>query len=87
MAHAAGLPARTITGLVYAEAAGPGFYFHAWNEVLVDGYWQRVDPTLGTTRVAATHIPFPEGTRAFLEAYAAFAIEGIEVRDLVYSDS
>jgi hypothetical protein len=87
MARAAGLPARTITGLAYAEEAGPGFYLHAWNEVLVEGYWRRVDPTLGTSRITATHIPFPAGPNGFLEAVAAFSGHRIEVRELVYSES
>jgi hypothetical protein len=87
LAHAAGLSARTVTGLVYAEDTGPGFYVHAWNEVLVGDRWHSVDPTLGSTWVGATHIPFPAGDTAFLRAYAAFAGHEIEIRELIYAGS
>jgi len=40
LARAAGLPARAVAGLVYANAR---FYYHAWPEVYLDG-WVAVDP-------------------------------------------
>lgn len=43
LARAAGIPARVVVGLVYLEGA---FYYHAWNEVDLDG-WMPVDPTFG----------------------------------------
>jgi len=55
MCRAAGIPTRVAVGLVYAEHL-QGFGFHMWNEVLVDGRWVAIDPTLNQTEVDATHL-------------------------------
>ncbi|MGH3630720.1 MAG: transglutaminase-like domain-containing protein, partial [Sciscionella sp.] len=57
MARAAGLPARTAAGLVYA---GDRFYFHAWAEVYLNG-WVPVDPTLGQFPADAAHLRLSHG--------------------------
>ena len=82
VARALGLPAVTVTGLTYGEVDGPGFYLHAWNEVIVDGAWVAVDPTWNLTRVDALHIPLPNSSVRFLAAYAEmnkmdFAVESV----------
>lgn len=71
LARTLGIPARSITGLVYDDVAGPGFYLHAWSEVAIDGEWVGVDPTIGQMPIDATHIPFPDTDTGFLRAYAA----------------
>ena len=50
--RAAGVPSRVTTGFAGGEYRDNAGYFlvtnaraHAWNEVLIDGMWQRVDPT------------------------------------------
>lgn len=50
--RAAGVPTRVTTGFAGGEYRDTAGYFlvtkaraHAWNEVLIDGMWQRVDPT------------------------------------------
>ncbi len=50
--RAAGVPTRVTTGFAGGEYRDKAGYFlvtkaraHAWNEVLIDGMWQRVDPT------------------------------------------
>jgi len=50
----AGLPARVIVGFRYGDLNQIGDFLivrhnhaHAWSEVYINGYWQRVDPTLG----------------------------------------
>ncbi len=73
LARTMGIPARGVTGLVYDDVAGPGFYLHAWSEVAIDGQWVGVDPTTGQMPVDATHIPFPSTDTGFLRAYAALA--------------
>lgn len=40
----AGLPAHTVLGLV--AGVGGRFYYHAWNEVYVDGLWRQGDAFL-----------------------------------------
>jgi transglutaminase-like putative cysteine protease len=50
--RAAGIPARVVTGYQGGEMAPDGEYMivrqsdaHAWTEAIVDGRWQRFDPT------------------------------------------
>jgi len=84
LARALGLPARTVTGLAYAEDAGPAFYLHAWNEVAVDGQWRSVDPTFDQIDPDATHIRFSDSDSAYLRAYAALPDMRFKVREVGY---
>lgn len=52
LARAAGLPARTVAGLL---AAGTHFYYHTWAEVYL-GDWVAVDPLLGQFPADAGHV-------------------------------
>ena len=56
-ARSVGVPARTIFGLAYRDAAQPKMMFHAWNEVFLEGRWQSVDPTWNQTEIDASHLP------------------------------
>ncbi len=60
LARAAGVPAREVAGLIYADLPKPGFYFHQWATVWV-GEWMDVDPTFHQTYADATHIKLSEG--------------------------
>ncbi|MGH7531273.1 MAG: transglutaminase-like domain-containing protein [Gemmatimonadales bacterium] len=52
LARAAGLPARTVSGLIYLDGR---FYYHAWAEVhLAD--WVAVDPAFGQYPADASHV-------------------------------
>ena len=57
IARAAGIPAKTVVGVVYLRGA---FYYHAWSEVWI-GDWVSLDPTLNQFPADATHIKFLEG--------------------------
>jgi hypothetical protein len=57
LARAAGLPARTAAGLLYA---GGRFYHHAWAEVYL-GDWVAVDPTFGQFPADAAHLRVTTG--------------------------
>jgi transglutaminase-like putative cysteine protease len=62
MARSVGIPTRTVSGLVCGELVpGEGLVFgaHAWNEVVLDGFWVPVDATWNETTTNATHIRFP----------------------------
>ncbi len=59
LAKAAGIPARTVSGIVYA-ADYKGFLYHAWPEVWA-GEWVAMDPTFGQDIADATHIKLTEG--------------------------
>lgn len=75
LARAAGLPAREISGLVYASDLERSFVWHAWAEVLVDGHWVAVDPTFGEAPANATHIKLGTERDARWVAYSKLKIE------------
>ncbi|MEM7008026.1 MAG: transglutaminase-like domain-containing protein [Thermodesulfobacteriota bacterium] len=60
MARAAGIPTKTVLGVMYYDNS---FYYHAWNEVLLDN-WVAVDSTYGQFPADATHIKLIEGNFA-----------------------
>ena len=57
LARAAGLPARSASGLALV---GGKFYYHAWPEVWL-GEWVAVDPTFGQFPADAAHLRFVTG--------------------------
>jgi len=61
LARAAGIPARTVSGLMYMGDKERRFGGHAWNELLIDGKWLPVDAVWGQLGVDATHISFGHG--------------------------
>jgi transglutaminase-like putative cysteine protease len=65
LCRAAGIRAREVKGLVYANygQGGPGLYWHAWAEVKVGNDWIAVDPTFGQDIADATHVTLGRGTR------------------------
>lgn len=80
LARAAGLPARELSGLVYASDFEQRFVWHAWAEVAVDGRWWAVDPTFGEVPADATHIKLGSDRDARWVAYGKLAIEIIDRR-------
>jgi transglutaminase-like putative cysteine protease len=57
LARAAGLPSRTVSGLIYLNGR---FYYHAWPEVYL-GDWVAVDPTFDQYPADALHLRFAIG--------------------------
>jgi hypothetical protein len=57
LARAAGIPAKTVVGVVYLRGA---FYYHAWSEVWI-GDWVSLDPVLNQFPADVTHVKFLEG--------------------------
>ncbi len=57
LARAAGIPAKTVVGMVYLRGA---FYYHAWSEVWL-GEWISLDAVLNQFPADVTHIKFLEG--------------------------
>jgi len=55
LAKSIGLPTREIGGYAYMPDIA-GFGGHAWNEVVIDGYWQGVDATWNIWLPSLTHI-------------------------------
>lgn len=60
LARSVGVPTRIAIGIVWSDEL-EGFYYHAWPEVLVDGRWVWIDPTLGQELADATHIKLLNG--------------------------
>jgi hypothetical protein len=64
LARAAGVPARTVGGVLYTQER---FHYHAWAEVYL-GRWVGVDPLLGQLPADAAHVPLlPDGLEAEAE--------------------
>jgi transglutaminase-like putative cysteine protease len=57
LARAAGIPAKTVVGVVYLNGA---FYYHAWSEIWL-GNWISLDSVLNQFPADVTHIKFLEG--------------------------
>lgn len=57
LARAAGIPAKTVVGIVYLRDA---FYYHAWSEVWL-GEWVSLDSVLNQFPADVTHVKFLEG--------------------------
>ena len=57
LARAAGIPAKTVVGIVYLRGA---FYYHAWSEIWV-GEWVSLDSVLNQFPADVTHVKFLEG--------------------------
>jgi hypothetical protein len=60
LARAAGIPAREVTGLAYANEDPPAFAWHAWAEIHNGRQWISIDPMWGQVFVDATHIKFSD---------------------------
>ena len=56
LARAAGIPSRELSGIINYEENK--FALHAWNEVVINGYWYPVDPTWNYIVPPLTHIKF-----------------------------
>jgi hypothetical protein len=57
LARAAGIPAKTVVGVVHLRGA---FFYHAWSEVWL-GEWVTVDSVLNQFPADVTHVKFLEG--------------------------
>ncbi|HKY09513.1 MAG TPA: transglutaminase-like domain-containing protein [Candidatus Binatia bacterium] len=57
LARAAGIPAKTVVGVVHMRDA---FYYHAWSEIWL-GEWISLDSVLNQFPADVTHVKFLEG--------------------------
>ncbi len=60
LARSLEIPCREVDGLVYLGDWCKGFGMHAWNEVVIDGYWTPVDASVGASPIDPFYIRFPE---------------------------
>ena len=89
MCRAQGIPARVVTGLVYANHLG-GFGFHMWNEVYVNRRWVAVDSTFDQSQVDAVHIKLSDTSLDGVSPFETFLavsrvmgklkLEAVEIR-------
>lgn len=59
LARSIGIPTKICAGIVYHN---DGFYYHAWNEVFVEGQWYPIDATLNRIEMDAAHVKLAEGS-------------------------
>ncbi len=79
LARAAGLPCRIATGVAYMNGR---FYYHAWNEVLLDRAWRPVDATFGENPAGALRLRLATGEIAEQYRIAGLAGKiGVRIRD------
>jgi len=66
LCRAAGVPARTALGLIYAPTRDGKavFAFHMWFEVFVEGRWLALDATLGKGSVGPGHLKIADASWA-----------------------
>jgi len=77
LARRAGIPTRIAAGVTYHAGA---FYYHAWNEVCLDGHWLSLDTTINQLPADVTHIRFVNGeTDEQIKIGALLGKLGIEV--------
>jgi hypothetical protein len=60
LARAEGIPARTVSGFYYLGDREQAFGGHAWDDVVLDGRWVGVDPTLDEVELDGAHIHLEE---------------------------
>ncbi len=58
LARSAGIPTKIAAGVVYHKNA---FYYHAWNEVCIEGRWISIDTTTMQFPTDVSHLKFVEG--------------------------
>jgi transglutaminase-like putative cysteine protease len=89
MCRAAGIPARVVVGLVYAETLG-GFGFHMWDEVYVNRRWVAIDAAFKQSEVDAVHVKLTDTSLAGVSPFETFlsivqvanklSLEPVEIR-------
>ncbi len=82
LSRAVGLPSREVSGFLYMGDTWKSFGGHAWNEVLLDGYWVPVDATLNQVDADATHICLgtdKESSNNLLKTFGKLHFKLIEV--------
>lgn len=77
LARRAGIPTRVAAGVTYHAGS---FYYHAWNEVCLDGRWISLDTTKNQLPADVTHLRFVNGeTDEQIKIGALLGKLGIEV--------
>jgi hypothetical protein len=84
LARALGIPAREVSGLVYASDDEQAFGWHAWAELHDGRRWISVDPMFHQLLVDATHIKLSDGNKDQLGPLMGrlrIEVEEFELRD------
>jgi hypothetical protein len=83
LARAAGLPAREVSGFVYMGDDLKAFGGHAWNEVLLDGYWVPIDASMNSIDIDAAHVCLGvdrDSTNTLLKTFGKLQFKLVEVK-------
>jgi len=77
LARSVGIPCRIVAGVTLQAGA---FYYHAWNEVCLDGHWLSLDTTRNQIPADLSHIKFVQGeTEAMIKITGLIGKLAIEV--------
>jgi hypothetical protein len=82
LARAAGIPAREVSGFAYMGDSQKAFGGHAWNEVVLDGYWHPIDASTGAFEPDAARLCIgcdQKGSAAFLKNFGSLSLRLIDV--------
>lgn len=83
LARAAGLPAREVSGFAYMGDSQKSFGGHAWNEVVIDGFWHPIDASTGAVDPDAARICLgsdQDGGLNFLRNFGSLSVRLIDVQ-------
>lgn len=79
LARAVGIPARSVSGIMYCGDEMPAFAFHAWPEIYV-GKWVGLDPAWNEPLIDATHIKLGHSSRSTMQLMGRLKIQILESR-------
>lgn len=83
LARAAGIPSREVSGFVYMGDDYKAFGGHAWNEVVLDGYWVPIDASMNSVDLDAAHICLGvdrDSSGSMLKTYGKLSLKLVEVK-------
>jgi hypothetical protein len=78
LARAQGIPARVVSGLVYTDDLQKAFGYHAWTEVILDGFWVPVDASYAETEIDATHLRLDESAQ--LDTFGQLKLRVVQIK-------
>jgi transglutaminase-like putative cysteine protease len=82
LARSLGIPCRKVLGLVYMGDWCQGFGLHAWNEVMLDGYWKAVDASRGAGNIPPVYIRFPDDPVKLISLISSLHHMEISIEDI-----
>ncbi len=83
LARAAGIPSREVGGFAYMGDLYKKFGGHAWNQVVIDGYWHPIDASTGAFEIDGARVCLGAdraGNDSLFENYGTMSFRLVEVQ-------